>query len=155
MKFATWKDSLELAGIAAIVVSLVFVGYELRQSTAIARSDAYNSFSSRFFELASNAALDKRMSGLIFQVNQGALPGDFKPEEQISIRMYQAAAVRVWEGLFRSVQAGVLPEEALESAAKGILINNNFFRSTWPSTKQLYTSDFIAYFESLPWNEQE
>jgi hypothetical protein len=67
--------------------------------------------------------------------------------------MYQAAAVRVWEGLFRSVQAGVLPEEALESAASGILINNNFFRSNWASTKQLYTSDFIAYFESLPWNE--
>ena len=126
MKFANWKDSLELVGIAAIVVSLVFVGYELRQSTAIARSDAYSSFSSQFFELASNAALDKRMSGLISQVNQGALPGDFKPDERVSIRMYQSAAVRVWEGLFRSVQAGVLPEEALESAASGILINNNF-----------------------------
>ena len=153
MKFANWKDSLELVGIAAIVVSLVFVGYELRQSTAIARSDAYSSFSSQFFELASNAALDKRMSGLISQVNQGALPGDFKPEERVSVRMYQAAAVRVWEGLFRSVQAGVLPEEALESAANSILINNNFSRPTWPSTKQLYTTDFIAYFESLPWNE--
>ena len=144
---------MELVGIAAIVVSLVFVGYELRQSTAIARSDAYSSFGSRFFELASNAALDKRMSGLISQVNQGALPGDFKPEERVSIRMYQSAAVRVWEGLFRSVQAGVLPEEALESAASGILINNNFFRSNWASTKQLYTSDFVVYFESLSWNK--
>ena len=153
MRFATWKDSLELIGIAAIVISLVFVGYELRQSTAIARSDAYSSFSSRFMELASSAALDKRMSDLISQVNQGALPGDFEPDERVSIRMYQHAAVRVWEGLFRSVQAGVLPEEALESAAKGILINNNFFRSTWDSTKQLYTNDFVAYFESLPWNE--
>jgi hypothetical protein len=153
MKFATWKDSLELVGIAAIVVSLVFVGYELRQSTAIARSDAYNSFTNQFFELASNAALDERMSGLIARVNQGALPGDFKVEEQVSIRMYQAAAVRVWEGLFRSVQAGVLPEEALDSAANGIVINNNFFRSTWASTKQLYTRDFVAYFESLRWNE--
>jgi len=153
MKFANWKDSLELVGIAAIVVSLVFVGYELRQSTAIARSDAYSSFSSQFFELASNAAMDKRMSGLISQVNQGASPGDFKPEERVSIRMYQSAAVRVWEGLFRSVQAGVLPEEALESAASGILINNNFFRSNWASTKHLYTSDFVTYFESLPWNE--
>jgi hypothetical protein len=153
MKFATWKDPLELVGIAAIVVSLVFVGYELRQSTAIARSDAYNSFTNQFFELASNAALDERMSGLIARVNQGALPGDFKVEEQVSIRMYQAAAVRVWEGLFRSVQAGVLPEEALDSAANGIVINNNFFRSTWASTKQLYTRDFVAYFESLRWNE--
>ena len=153
MKFKEWNEIAELVGIAAIVVSLVFVGYELRQSTAVARSDAYSSFSSHFFDLASSAALDERMSGLISQVNQGALPGDFKPEERVSIRMYQSAAVRVWEGLFRSVQAGVLPEDALDSATKGILINNNFFRSNWASTRQLYTSDFIAYFESLSWNE--
>ena len=153
MKFKEWNEIAELVGITAIVVSLVFVGYELRQSTAIARSDAYSNFSSQFFELASGAALDERMSGLISRVNKGAMPGDFTPEEQVSIRMYQGAAVRVWEGLFRSVQAGVLPEDALESAANGILINNKYFRSTWTSTKQLYTNDFIAYFESLSWNE--
>jgi len=154
MKFKKWNQVAELVGITAIVVSLGFVGYELRQSTAIARSDAYSNFSSQFFDLASNAALDERMSGLIFRVNQGALPEDFEPEDQISIRMYQGATVRVWEGLFRSVQAGVLPEDALpESAASGILINNNYFKTTWASTKQLYTSDFIVYFESLSWNE--
>ena len=49
MKFKEWNEIAELVGIAAIVVSLVFVGYELRQSTAIARSDAYSSFSSQFF----------------------------------------------------------------------------------------------------------
>jgi hypothetical protein len=85
-----------------------------------------SSFSSQFFGLASSAALDERMSGLISQVNQGVLPGDFKPEDQVIIRMRQGAAVRVWEGLFRSA---------------------------WASTKQLYTIDFIIYFESLPWNE--
>ena len=153
MKFATWKDSLELVGIAAIVVSLIFVGYELRQSTAIARSDAYSSFSSQFLDLTVSAALDERMSGLLSRVNQGALPGDFKPDEQVSIRIYQGAAVRVWENLFRSVQAGVLTEDALESAAGGMIINNKYFRSTWASTKHLYTSDFVVYFESLPWNE--
>ena len=82
-----------------------------------------------------------------------ALPEDFGPDDQVSIRIYQEAAVRVWEGLFRSVQAGVLPEDALESAASGMLINNKYFRSTWASTKRLYTSDFVVYFESLPWNE--
>ena len=154
MKFKEWNEIAELVGISAIVVSLGFVGYELRQSTAIARSDAYSSFSSQFFDLASSAALDERMSGLISQVSRGALPEDFTPEDQVSIRMYQGATVRVWEGLFRSVQAGVLPEDALpESAANGILVNNNYFKTTWASTKQLYTRDFIAYFESLPWNE--
>ena len=68
MKFKEWNEIAELVGITAIVVSLVFVGYELRQSTAIARSDAYSNFSTQFFDLASSAALDERMSGLISQV---------------------------------------------------------------------------------------
>ena len=148
----TWKDYFELVGIAAIVVSLVFVGYELRQSTAVARSDAYNNFSSQFFELVSDAALDQRMSNLLSQVNRGANPDEFTSDEQASIRMYQGAAVRVWEGLFRSVQAGVLNEDALVGAANGMIINNEYFKSTWASTKHIYTNDFVAWFESLPWN---
>ena len=153
MRSDTWKDYFESVGIVAIVVSLVFVGYEVRQSTAVARSNAYNNFSSQFFELVSNAALDERMSRLISQVNRGAHPEDFTPEEQASIRMYQGAAVRVWEGLFRSVQAGILNEDALDGAANGMLINNEYFKSTWASTKHIYTSDFVAWFESLLWNK--
>jgi hypothetical protein len=61
MKSDTWKDYFELVGIAAIVVSLVFVGYQVRQSTAVARRHAYINFSSQFFELISNAALDERL----------------------------------------------------------------------------------------------
>ncbi len=34
MKSGTRKDYLESVGIVAIVISLVFVGYELRQNTA-------------------------------------------------------------------------------------------------------------------------
>jgi hypothetical protein len=58
MKFTRWNEIAELVGITAIVVSLGFVGYELRQSTAIARSDAYSSFSSQFLDLATSAAMD-------------------------------------------------------------------------------------------------
>ena len=39
MKFGDWKDSLETIGLIAIVASLVFVGFELRQDQVIARSE--------------------------------------------------------------------------------------------------------------------
>ena len=41
MKFRNWKDAAELVGIAAIVASLIFVGLQMRQSGAIARSQMY------------------------------------------------------------------------------------------------------------------
>ena len=40
MSKSNWKDSAELVGIAAIVVSLVLVAYELRQNSEIAAAEA-------------------------------------------------------------------------------------------------------------------
>ncbi len=39
MKEANWKDLAELVGIAAIVASLIFVGFQLKQERAIARAE--------------------------------------------------------------------------------------------------------------------
>jgi hypothetical protein len=50
MKSASWKDHAELIGIAAIVVSLVFVGVELRQSHDIAINEMGFVALASFFE---------------------------------------------------------------------------------------------------------
>ena len=41
MKITDWKDVAELAGIAAIVGSLLFVGYQIKQEQGIAIADTY------------------------------------------------------------------------------------------------------------------
>jgi len=42
MKMASWKDTAELIGIAAIVGSLIFVGLQMRQDQAIARAAVWS-----------------------------------------------------------------------------------------------------------------
>ena len=39
MKSKSWKDAAELSGIVAIVVSLIFVGFQMRQDQVISRSE--------------------------------------------------------------------------------------------------------------------
>ena len=41
MKLTNWKDTAELIGIAAIVASLIFVGFQLRQDFQIAQSQVW------------------------------------------------------------------------------------------------------------------
>jgi hypothetical protein len=41
MRNVTWKDIVEVVGIAAIVASLVFVGLQMRQAQSIAIADSY------------------------------------------------------------------------------------------------------------------
>jgi hypothetical protein len=47
MKLGNWKDSLEAIGLIAIVASLIFVGFQVRQDQVIARSE----LTSESFEL--------------------------------------------------------------------------------------------------------
>ena len=39
MKYQRWKDAIELAGIVAIVASLIFVGLQMRQEREIAKNE--------------------------------------------------------------------------------------------------------------------
>ena len=52
MKSANWKDIAELIGIGAIVVSLVFVGTQLRQDRELAELEGRSTFVANAVELA-------------------------------------------------------------------------------------------------------
>ena len=55
LKSTSWKDTAELVGIAAIVVSLVFVGLQLKQDRVVALGQTYQSSLQAAIEL--NAAM--------------------------------------------------------------------------------------------------
>ena len=61
MKKTDWKSTAELIGIAAIVASLIFVGYQLRQELAIARSDVWSERNLIRAELASLVTEDSEV----------------------------------------------------------------------------------------------
>ena len=143
------KFMSQLVAMLSVVLSLVFVGYELRQNTAVARSEAYNEFSTRTTELLVAVAVDQRMSLLVSQIGDGKLPKDFSPEDRISITYLLTAAVRNVEGAYRASQAGIIDERPPIMP----LADNNFFRSTWSKAKGKYTADFVEYFERGEWNK--
>ncbi len=44
MNGKNWKDTAELIGIAAIVASLIFVGFQMKQEQEIARAEALGGY---------------------------------------------------------------------------------------------------------------
>jgi hypothetical protein len=63
VKSRDWKDVAEMVGIAAIVVSLILVAYELRQNTAVstaqAVSDLNTAIDGAYRARAQNSELDE------------------------------------------------------------------------------------------------
>jgi hypothetical protein len=53
MKNSSWKDYAEIAGIAAIVASLIFVGLQMRQDRVIAVASVQAAFLESFVEIRS------------------------------------------------------------------------------------------------------
>ena len=147
------KSISQLAAILSVILSLLFVGYEIRQNTAVARSEAHNEFGSRTTELLAAVATDQRLSLLVSQIGEGKLPKDFSPADRISIRYLLTAAVRNAEARYRSVKEGILPESTLVDGGSIPLADNNFFRSTWPNAKLKYPADFVEHLERGVWNK--
>ena len=147
------RQTLEVIGLISVIISLIFVGYEIRQNTNVARNQAYNDYSYRAQELLTEIATDEYLPKLITRVSNGELPEDFTDEERLRIIQIQNAAVRSWEGMYRSVQSGLLPIDILRGAGSGTILDNDFFRAIWPDNKFIYTEDFVSFFEEQDWNK--
>ena len=146
------KQTIELVGIIAVVLSLIFVGFEINQNTNVARNQAYSDFTHRAQELGLQVASDDVLPVLLSRIYNGELQADFSMEDHIRIVQLFTSAVRAWESQYRSVQSGLLPADALVGVGGGLLINNDYFRASWPGMKAQYTEDFVSYFEDQPWN---
>lgn len=65
MNSAKLRDSLELVGIAAVVLSLIFVAYEVRQNTISARAAAIQEIGIATAEMWGEYARDPAMIRLL------------------------------------------------------------------------------------------
>lgn len=144
-----WNLLGQLLAAAGVVVSLTFVGYEIRQNTAVARSSAAQAFTQQIIDI--NAII---VSGDMPKFNTRLMSGkgrsDFTPEEQFILDINLISLVRVWESLFRSVQEGIVEQELLEPMAKRgqTPFFTTYFTQSWPIYKDTFSEDFVTYFES-------
>ena len=143
----TGADLRETVGLIAVVASLAFVGYEIRQNTAAVESTAFQSLSELLHQSTIQLA-EGRGPALVLRLREGALPGDFTPEENQRVRLMYFQHIDVLQSAFRQVQVGALDEEAVEVFWSGLL-SQDYIREEWPSMRYAYTTEFADFFEEL------
>lgn len=143
---------INIVGLVSVVLSLIFVGVEISQNTNVSRNQAYLNFSEGLKNLTLQIATDEHLPLLAARAQDGETTADFSPENRMRMNSLQIATVRTWEGLFRSVQSGILPENVIRDFGGGALLNNDYFREQWPIYKRQHTLEFIDFFEQQPWN---
>jgi hypothetical protein len=149
MKKLTTKSLIEGVGMLGIMGSLIFVGMEVSQNSSIARTASYQSYIDGFTELSLAQINDTELNSLMVRASNEASTSDFTPEERRKIRLFYIALLRQWEGLFRSVNEGILPEELLKIVGAGHLLGYRVFEEMWPDIKLLFTDDFSGFVENI------
>ncbi len=155
MNDSRWRTYAELIAVTSVVLSLFFVGYELRANSAIARSESYNSFAFNISEHARTLATDPILAPLLVRVGAGQARSEFDETEIFRLDQTYSSLLRIWEGLYQSIDEGILSEDNADIIGVGGAFNNNYFRKHWfDGARNGYSDSFVESFEQLGWNIQ-
>jgi hypothetical protein len=146
MKLQT-KELIEYTGIITLVISLAFVGYEIRQNTNVARSEAYQQFNLAAASHDLETATDERLNNIRAKLTDGLSPEDLKTDEQLTLASYYNSVVRIWAGLYYSAQEGIVPGSAISGAGQAGVFSQPAFRLVWPALRPQYDEGFAEFVE--------
>lgn len=86
-----------------VIAGIVFLAYEMRQNTQVARQEAYSSFTQSITDVNTTIMSSERLADLIARARQGAMPQDFTESERVRLDLTNIALIRVYEGLYQSL----------------------------------------------------
>jgi len=139
---------IEIFGLLGVVGSLAFVGVEIRQSTAVARGEAYQSFVSEINSVNLVVASDPMLSAAwLTSVTRGT--EELSEPDRQRVAMIASAYLRTYEGLLNQVSTGVLPDDALGLMSRGTW-DVPIFQGLWSSRvfRSFFSDEFNRYFEA-------
>ncbi len=137
-----------------VIVSLLFVGYEIRQNTNVARATAVQATADQILQWQTETALDPDWIRIITFLREGnGGYDDLSPEDRQRYGWIVSSTVRITENRYRQMQLGVISLEDL--GAHGGVSNINWYRSDhflawWGSRDQTlsWAPDFVEFFET-------
>jgi hypothetical protein len=142
MKSTNWKDIAELIGIAAIVVSLILVAYELRQASAQSAAEAIYQTNVGLDNSYRARAQDSALAQLI--IDGHANPGLLNDLEREQFAAWLRADLNIAEATWVFYENGLYPEWAFDGTKAGICgrLVTEGGRQFWEDQGQYFASRF-------------
>ena len=140
----------EAVAILGVVLSLVFVGLQLRQNALVSRASAYQELGIAMAEGWRLRASDRELNDLVFRAGS-ADPDDWSNLTDSDIRRVRAfvlSTLRIYQSAYLEVQEGLLRPEALEDLGIDAFGNTRLLQNMWPSVRGGLSVEFADYLAS-------
>ena len=118
MKKSNWKDIAEPVGIVAIVLSLLVVAYELRQSTALATSQAVFDINTATDEGYRDRTKNPELDELIERGHEK--PASLSDRERSQFYKWMRAEMNVLEATWIYQDRGIIPQKDFDGYKNAI-----------------------------------
>jgi len=141
-KSVNWRETAELTGIVAIVLSLILVAYELRQNTTMMRAQTRDAMTEKQMMFTDWVATNRYTAEVLTLSVQGKLePGS---PEWMSFEFFSQGVVREWENSYYQYEQGLFDEE--EFAPRLIrwrqILSLGPMRAYWERSKSQFSPSF-------------
>ena len=140
------KSTREAVAALGVIASLVFVGYEIRQNTTVARAAAYQEIGFNVLETWRQIAHDPDLASLLVLTADSARWEEIDPVGRLQLVAVDVGQMRAWEAIYRQVNEGLLPDDAITQFGYGTGMSA-WSRHIWPSVKRRIPPDFAEFVE--------
>ncbi len=140
------KAIRETLGFLAVVASLLFVGWEIRQNNAIARAQTRQSLMENYLQWNMSMAGDAALTAAYREAFFDDPISPFGRTEQHAMWVH----VRMMENVFLQVHEGVVDESVFSSYgwADSATFGQQKFAEWWTNMRHRFHPDFVAVFEA-------
>jgi len=140
----------ELAGVVSVVLSLLFVGWEIRQNTSVAKAQTRVELTALNNEFLERIRSDPEFSEIWRNAWLSEETLDAPAEYRIEFMLMQF--LRLLENVHLQHQQGLLEREALRSYGflgfDQIFLVHPRFERIWQHRRASFDPDFVAFLES-------
>ena len=113
MDSAKLHDWIQIIGLFALVASLIFVGFQIRQTQEIAESEAYQNRATAALELQTMQASSPEFMSAVAKLYAGN-DGELTAQEKVTAEYFIGAEIMMIGNVHFQYEAGYLPEEDWE-----------------------------------------
>ncbi len=151
MKRPSLREIGEVAAVVGVVVSLIFVGLQLRDSARAARASAYQQLGIAVTSGWMTKATNRELNDLIFKAEAADSAGweGLSESDRRLVESFVVANLRLYETVFHQVDEHLLPANAMESLGWNGFGSTNLVQRTWARVRDRVTPGFANYLESI------
>ena len=146
MTMQDWGALGDLIGGIAIIVSLVYVGLQIKQSTQATRAATNQSFSAQYTEQA--AQITRADFRDVFWRGLSGLQ-NLQGGELVAFMAFLGSIMRMWETFYFQKQGGTFESRIFDSWLVQLvdLFGNDGVREYWAIRRHNFTAEFVEFID--------